>query len=55
MNKPKYLQALDLREQGLSYQQIAVALKVKVRQVCPTVIEKDGLERLKERNKNNGN
>jgi len=47
MNNPKYLQALDLREQGLSYQQIAVALKVKAR----TVIEKDGLERLKSKRK----
>jgi hypothetical protein len=33
MNKPKYLQALELRQQGLSWAEIALALRVKVQRV----------------------
>jgi len=33
MNKPKYLQALDLRDQGLSYAEIATILAVKQRRI----------------------
>jgi len=34
MNKPKYLQALDLRDQGLSYAEIATILAVKQRRIA---------------------